>query len=436
MQHPPFEIIQTDVSKIRAGDWFFPMTIKEVNQHSLIADAFQKGAVGVTIQSGERAPAGYSFSEVPDLRQYLFRLAQLKRPLLSTKVAVVTGSNGKTTVKELLGSIIQVSHPKTHFISPANLNTKIALATQILRLPESCEVAGFEMGARRVGDFEIPLSYLQPSVVALLNIGSAHVGEFGSREKLCKEKLSGLFAPSAQILVVPSCSEMIMTEALKAHKQVITFGYSSHSSVRILESNADTVKLAVRGLEVSFHCPFMTCEKERNVAAAVAMALALEIPLDKIKQGLASFKGVSRRFQAFDWQGIPAIDDAFNASPESMATGLQEFAKIAKDKKSLLVLGSMLELGETSLHEHRKIADLILQTYSPTTNIAVVGEDAAVIASLLRERGFPQANLFVFSDSTSARTHLQPLRSQFQLAFFKGSKSIRLDRIFTAEACQ
>lgn len=435
MQHPPFDIIQTDVSKIQAGDWFFPMTIKEVNQHSLIADAFQKGAVGVTIQSGEQAPAGHSFSEVPDLRQYLFKLAQLKRPLLSTKVAVVTGSNGKTTVKELLGSIIRVSHPETHFMSPANLNTKIALATQILRLPESCEVASFEMGARRVGDFEIPLSYLQPSVVALLNIGSAHVGEFGSQEKLCKEKLSGLFTPSAQILVVPTCSEMIMTEALKAHKQVITFGYASHSSVRILESTADTVKLAVRGLEVSFHCPFMTCEKERNVAAAVALALALEIPLDKIKQGLASFKGVSRRFQSFDWQGTPAIDDAFNASPESMAAGLKEFATVANGKKSLLVLGSMLELGESSKEKHSQVAELIFKTYSSETNVAVVGEDAATIAETLKSLGFPSENTLIFADSKSARAELSKVRGQFDIAFFKGSKSIGLDKIFQGDSC-
>ena len=192
MVNPPFEIIQTDVSKVQAGDWFLPMTIKEVNQHSLIAEALQKGAIGFTYQENENIGSfKVPHFSVPDLRKYLFNLATQRRPILTTEIAVITGSNGKTSVKEILGAILKVSHPKTNFISPANLNTKIALANQILRLPANCAVAGFGMGARRIGDFAVPLSYLQPSVVALLNIGTAHVGEFGSKENLAKEKISG-----------------------------------------------------------------------------------------------------------------------------------------------------------------------------------------------------------------------------------------------------
>ncbi|QDK38009.1 UDP-N-acetylmuramoyl-tripeptide--D-alanyl-D-alanine ligase [Bdellovibrio sp. NC01] len=429
MMNPPFAIIQTDVSKIQAGDWFLPMTIKEVNQHSLIAEAVKKGAIGFTYQENEKiASFDVPHFSVPDLRKYLFNLAIQHRPSLQAQVAVITGSNGKTSVKELLGAILQASHPQTSFISPANLNTKIALANQILRLPNTCAIAGFEMGARRVGDFAIPLSYLQPSVVALLNIGTAHVGEFGSKEKLAQEKMSGLDAASARTLIVPYEDAMILEKARSTGKRVITFGYVTESEIQILPSrSASEVILKIAGQVRTLHCPFSASAKELNVAAAVGIAVALDIPVAKIHEGLASFKGVARRFQAFDWNGTYAIDDAFNASPESMLLGLQEFAKLAQGKRTLLVLGSMLELGLSCEEEHIKIGREITSLFhgSPV-RVATVGTEAQAIVQGLNS----SFQTFKFADAQEARSTLKEMQSHFDMAFFKGSKSIQLHKIF------
>ncbi|MDG0816412.1 Mur ligase family protein [Bdellovibrio svalbardensis] len=421
---------------MKSGDWFLPMTIKEINQHALIAEALSRGAVGFTYEQGQRDSFDSSLLKtsnfaVPNLRDYLFSLAREKRAQINPQIAVIAGSAGKTSVKELVGAILKSWHPQKYFISPDNQNTKIALATQILRLPSDCQCASFEMGARRVNDFAIPLSYLQPSVVALLNIGSAHVGEFGCKENLWNEKISCLNSESAKSLVVPSDNLLILEYAMQTGKNVLSFGYSKQSSIRILDETTEQITLRIMDDTVKLDCPFQGAAKALNVAASVAVAKSMGAPLSAIQDGLQKFDGVPRRFQLFQWDRVTAIDDAFNASPESYAEGLQRLKKLSNEKRLLLVLGSMLELGESAEAEHRKVAHQIKDLFGLSARVAVatVGTEANWIHQELKSLGFSSDQLQHFQSAADAR-RIQNQRLEFDLIYFKGSKSIQLQTIF------
>lgn len=367
-----------------------------------------------------------------DLRTFMFESARRRRGLLPVKVAAVTGSAGKTTVKEILGHLLRGA-----FISPANQNTKLALALQILRLPQTQSTAVFEIGARRLGDFQTPLSYVRPDVVTLLNIGSAHVGEFGSLENLIREKLSPLGFQSVHTMVVPADDARIVKHAREQQgKSLITFGTSPAADIELIRENAEGVYLKVRKESVFIECPFRGPQKGLNIAAAIATVVALGIPIQEVARRLVGFRGVERRFQAFNWQARLAIDDAFNASPESMREGLRHLLTQTKNMKILLVLGTMLELGPSSEVEHRKLGHYIGAMFSEAIaaghlTLVTVDSEARFITED-NATGLPKERIHHFATALEAKTNVESLAKQADVVYFKASKGIQLNKIFSS----
>jgi len=360
----------------------------------------------------------------PNLRDFMFNHAQKRRETLKTKIAVITGSNGKTTVKEMLGSI------KNTPISVANQNTKLALALQILRIPSETAYAVFEIGARRQGDFQIPFSYVRPQVVTLLNIGSAHAGEFGSLENLLKEKLSVLEFSGVEKAVVFADDERILDHAKRYHSNILSFGFNPDSDFQILSEDAQGIHLKTSFGTFTIESTYSGPQKALNLAAAFATASALGFTPADILDGLKAFQGVERRFQAFTWQNRKCIDDAFNASPESMAAGLQHLSASTRGQKFLLVLGDMLELGDQSESAHRAVSDFILKVFqTPLPKVVTIGEFAKGIHFGLRGK-IPAEDLLHFSTSHEAKGAIISLAKNVDVIYFKGSKSLQLQKIF------
>lgn len=399
------ETIQTVVEKINPGDWFFAMTIKGEDGHLKIARAIERGATCITTEVGREAqvaaqiPNGFAHEVVHDLREALFARAAEKRAGLRAQFAVVAGSNGKTTVKEMIVSVLKASHTesgKSFGFNPENQNTKIGLATALLRLPADAEYAVFEVGARHVGDFATPLAMLQPDVVALLNVGTAHLGEFGSLENLRSEKLSILAAPSAKTLIVPANDESICNFARRREKKVVTF--------------------------MADHSPFVyqAPASDLNFGAARAICESLGLPDDAIERGLANFRGVPRRFQEIQIRKSRLIDDAFNASPESSRAGLEKVAHKFPDQKILLVLGSMLELGAESKKAHQEIGALLLShPILRKASVITVGDAAKAI-----DPGAPN-----FATADLARDDIQNSIDSYDVIYFKASRSIGFEKL-------
>ncbi|MGE0527562.1 MAG: Mur ligase family protein [Bdellovibrionales bacterium] len=441
-----FERIQTDFNALGAGDWFFPVILKGVDQHRLLPQALAKDIRGFAYEAGKTAPDFGEQIKVQDLREFLFGLAVLKRASFRGQVTVIAGSAGKSTVKEMVRTILlrwRANHNGTIHVSPDNQNTKIALATQMLRLGSECSIAAFELGARRPYDFVVPLGFLQPSIVALLNVGTAHLGEFGSKENLEEEKLSVLRAPTARTAVVYADDSRILRAARKAGKTLWTFGSSgppigSHTHVQLCRETGRQVVFKINGgPELSVMCSSAAPKLGLNACAAFAISLSMGVPPTIASEAMPTFQGVARRFQWFKWQDVDAVDDAFNASPESMRCGLKHLCEtnLAEKKRILLVLGSMLELGPAEKYEHERVADLILELFSERIHrgdlgVATIGEAARHIAMKLVNLGFPLSLIQMYSEAEEARAPLAKWKSEFDLVYFKGSRGSNLSHIF------
>lgn len=430
---PPAEKLQSDFKLLTPGDWFVPVTVKEVDQYKYLEQSVNKGIAGFVCEP-EESQKYKSLSVphivVPNLREFLFQEARNKRDFLNLDIVTISGSNGKTTVKELVGKILKDTFEDQSFMSPANQNTKIALATQISRLNTQTKAAVFEVGARRKGDFKIPFSFLKPKISALLNMGTAHIGEFGSLEILQEEKLSALKNPWAQTLVVPSDDPVILQTAKSTRKNLITFGYEPHSDIQIVSSHSNEVTLKHLSKDYQIFCPTTLVAFELNLAAAAAIALSLSISWQQIIDSLKTFDGVQRRFFKFNWNSHLAIDDAFNASPESMHLGLKTLKKQFPDARPLLVLGSMLELGDRSENEHRKLAKAILDLF-PSKNFSVVGVGDEIKPLIEEFRSVDsQMDFRHFRNSLDAKSYVTQAKDDFDVTYFKGSKSVQLQKIW------
>ena len=397
MIFPDVETIQTVAEKINPGDWFFAVTVKGEDGHDKINLALSRGAIAITTELGRtfEIPGGVLHEVVANPRETLFSRAIAKRSRLSTKIAVIAGSNGKTTVKEMVVSVLKESG-LAFGSSPDNQNTKIGVATTLLRMSLDTQIAVFEVGARHLGDFQVPLEMLKPSLVCLLNVGTAHVGEFGSIENLRREKLSILDAKSAETLVIPQ-DDPLISHYVESKLQKI-------------------VRFSSRQNQFTYQAP----ASDLNFAAARAICESLGLSCETVSTGLAKFQGVARRFERIQIGTTCLIDDAFNSSPESARHGLNQVASIFVNKKILLVLGSMLELGQDAVDSHRQVGKFIEDhPILRSATIITIGEDAKEIC--------PAAPHFCSVEI--AYPAVQVALSSFDIVYFKASRSIGFERL-------
>jgi UDP-N-acetylmuramoyl-tripeptide--D-alanyl-D-alanine ligase len=413
---------------VKPGDWFLPVSAEGKDQHFLIPEALRRGAVGFVYENGRFDPspfAGIPSFGVADLRATLFGLAEENRARLGASVAVVAGSYGKSTVKEMVASIFRAgAEPGSTHFSPANWNTKPLLAAQMAALGENCRTAVFEMGARRVGDFDVPLAFLKPQLVCLLNIGRAHLGEFGSLAALESTKLSCLHAPSARTLVVPRDHDGIFARARLLGRRILSFGTHAESDVRLLGESENRLELAHRSSRLTLELPWQAPGKGLNTAAAAAMALGLGLEWESLKPGLEGFAPLSGRFELRTWRGRLVVDDAYNSSPESLLAGISQFFRMKASNRAVLVLGSMLELGEQSRRIHQELGGSLAAFQRAGDWLLTVGEGGRILGEAARAGGWQTARHC--DTAEEARAVLVENPSDWSAAYVKGSKSTGL----------
>lgn len=363
-----------------------------------------------------------------NFRGQIFADAKARRLKLHLPIVAVTGSVGKTTVKDLLFAILNPYFSNHVFTSVKNHNTKIAIATQILSLSRETLAAVFEVGARRINDFEIPMQLLQPTIAVGLNIGTAHLGEFGNLENLVNTKLAAFKAESLKILVLNQdekyYQDIIHT---KSNKQVITFGQSPASNVQICHYNKNLLILRYQNIEKEITLSARLPKLDFNIAAAVATALAMGLSFEQALQNLKSFIPPERRFQKIVKNNNIYIDDSFNASIESYKVGLRLYAELYAEKESVLVIGEMLELGDFSKVLHIEIANFIkfqiIPLFLKPIEIVTVGKNANIITKVLNSK-------WHFDTTDDLLDNLPSMIKSNTCIYIKGSKNLKLNRIY------
>jgi len=352
--------VSTDSRSIQPGDLFIALRGEKFDGGAFAAQALQQGAAGVVLDAAQ-APEIASAIRVDDTRLALGRLAAAWRARFNLPVVAITGSNGKTTVKEMLAAILRVETGSDSAVlhTEGNLNNDIGLPLMLLRLRGTHQFAVLEMGMNHAGEIDYLTHLARPDVAVVNNALTAHIGFLGSVEAIARAK-GEIFAglTDAGIAVFNADSEHAgLWRELNARRCMLDFGLTQTAAIhgRYQPSGfgaALTISLPNAELEVALQVPGE--HNVMNALAAATAAFALDVSHRSIVAGLSGFTGVKGRLQRKPaLHGSTFIDDTYNANPDSVKAALAVLAQ--QPGMKVLVLGDMGELGSDAAAMHAQI---------------------------------------------------------------------------------
>jgi len=343
------------------GSLFLAVQGENVDGHGYVDDAFARGAV-LAITS---KPVSQRHIIVDDVVAALGKLAQhVRSNLLDLTVIGITGSQGKTTTKELLASILSSAAPT---VAPhGNFNNEIGAPISLLHCTETTKYCIVEMGARHPGDIAHLCSIAQPNIGVVLRVGSAHVGEFGSMQAIAETKSELIQSLGPEGIAILGTYDDFTPAMARAHKgKTLTFGESSECDIRatdieVREGRAHFDLITPEGRS-AVGLRIVGLHQVANALAVASVATVLGFSLDQIASGLSTAESEAKwRMEIEELPSLVLINDAYNASPEATAAALQTLALFAQERggESWAFLGKMHELGESSNTDHAAIGTL------------------------------------------------------------------------------
>ncbi|MFK3815442.1 UDP-N-acetylmuramoyl-tripeptide--D-alanyl-D-alanine ligase [Pseudomonas sp. NPDC089407] len=356
-----FTGVSIDSRSVSAGQLFVALTGPRFDGHDYLADVKAKGAVAALV---EREVADVDLPQllVADCRLALGQLGALNRAAYDKPVVAITGSSGKTTVKEMLASILR-TRGLVH-ATRGNLNNDLGAPLTLLEIAPEHSAAVIELGASRIGEIRYTVGLTQPQVVIINNAGTAHVGEFGGPEKIVEAKgeiLEGLGEGGIAILNLDDKAFAVWKARAGAHK-VISFARSNDKAdFHATDIGRDargcpSFKLHGAGEAVDVQLNVLGEHNVSNALAAAAAAHAVGLSLSGIAAGLAAVQPVKGRTVAqIAPNGVRVIDDSYNANPTSMCAAIDILAGFSG--RTVLVLGDIGELGQWAEEGHRQVGD-------------------------------------------------------------------------------
>jgi UDP-N-acetylmuramoyl-tripeptide--D-alanyl-D-alanine ligase len=350
---PEIHAIVSDSRKVSTGTLFAALPGQRVDGHDFAGAAVAAGATALLVT--RRLDCRVPQLVVDDVLVALGRIARLLRDRLDPPVVGITGSNGKTTVKEMLASILRLEGRV--LATEGNYNNELGVPLTLFRLEPRHRYAVIEMGASKPGDIAYLAGIAAPDVGLVNNIGPAHLEGFGSVEGVARTKGEMYAALPADGCAVINADEpwADLWRELNTAGRVLTFGTADGAEVRLDEA-AETCRIVTPAGVIEADLPLPGRHNRLNAAAATAVALALDIDMDIIRHGLEKVVPVPGRLNLLQTTaGWTVIDDSYNANPASLYSALQVLASLPGER--WLVLGDMKELGPGSRKMHREVGE-------------------------------------------------------------------------------
>jgi UDP-N-acetylmuramoyl-tripeptide--D-alanyl-D-alanine ligase len=420
-----FTSVGSDSRNIVSGQLFVALKGANFDGNTFAQEALKLGAVAVlvsdaTVQAEPRVA-------VADTRLALGELAKYWRQKFDMPVVAVTGSNGKTTTKEMLSAILSVVTQDSASVHATygNLNNDIGVPLTLLKIRKNHQYAVVEMGMNHLGEIDYLTHIAQPDVALINNAGIAHIGELGSRDNIAKAKgeiFAGLKADGVAVINADS-DYASYWKSLNPKRKIVTFGLKKAADVSARYQELDgyaSVLLTAAGTEVSVQLNVQGEHNISNALAAATAAYALGVSLSDIGRGLASFTGVYGRLERkAGINGAVVIDDTYNANPDSMKAAINVLAKLAG--KKILVLGDMGELGADAQNMHAEVG--AYAKAAGLTALYCLGN-----LSVETARSFGQGAEH-FSSAEAIAQAVLPALEQGTAVLVKGSRFMQMERV-------
>ena len=440
-----FNNISTDTRTIHAGDLFVALQGENFDGTIFIRKALEKGAAGLLINHipGHKKPdldfhPAIPILLVPDTVVALAQLAGcLRRWNSDLQVLAITGSSGKTTVKEMTGAILNQS--RSILKTEGNFNNLIGLPLTLFRLESEHEIAVLEMGMNRPGEIASLTAIADPDVACIINVQEAHLEGLGDIQGVARAKnelYAGLKPEGKVIVNLDDGIVSSLAETLKQEK--ITFGCHPDAFIR-----ATNIKsLGENGMEFTLHIGNETRQitikglgqhNVTNSLAAAALAHGTGSSIDEIANGLAAFKPYDKRSCVEELpSGLRVLNDCYNANPASMLAALNTLLKLKKDTRTIAVLGDMLELGNKTAEAHSTLGRTVKEL--GIDYLAAFGSQAENVANSARNSGMAPAAANGFRSKKDLAAWLQKLVHNGKIGsgdwiLIKGSRGMRMEEV-------
>lgn len=439
--------VSTDSREVNIGELFIALVGERFDAHQFLNEVSKAGAVAALISDSEKCPENLAAISVPDTTQGLAQLAQNWRSTFSIPLVLVTGSNGKTTVKEMIASIFRSAEGNERvLVTQGNLNNDIGLPLTLLRLRSSDRLAVIELGINHPGETAQLAAIAQANIALINNAQREHQEFMASVEAVAKEHADALRAlPSSGIAVFPEDSEFasLWREAASG-KKVLDFALTSefsHSQASVsgyVGANGRVqIQTELGSIEVQLN--ILGIHNVRNALAATAVALAAGVALEKIKAGLEAFLPVNGRMQVKSLnETCTLIDDTYNANPDSVRAAIDTLSRTAK--VSWLILGDMGEVGNQGPAFHKEVGAYAAE--QGIANLFIIGDQGQFTAQGFNESKrdknlssnalhFPSIELLLASLFNQLQRYAIT-ETQALHILVKGSRFMRMERVVQA----
>lgn len=414
LKHPS---VQTDTRKLKPGDIFFALKGEKFNGNAFAKQAVEAGAAYVVIDDAAYEISGKTIL-VDNVLECLQQLAHHHRQQFQIPFIAITGSNGKTTTKELIHAVLSSKY-KT-YTTEGNLNNHIGIPLTLLRIKADAEIAVIEMGANHQKEIESYCQYALPTHGLITNCGKAHLEGFGGAAGVRKGKgelFDYLKTIDGTAFIFNDYDYLKEMSVGVSH--IFSYGSKDGDITGEMLSSEPYLETAITGKN-TFHIQTQLVGSYNfpNVLAAVCVGQYFKIAADKIKWAIENYTPSNSRSQLINKGSNRFIMDAYNANPSSMKLAIENFANLKSEKKVLL-LGAMAELGEESMAEHEAIIKLIQS--KNWEKVVLVGGDFIKLSH----------PFLSFSNSDEAKTWLQNQKFENTDFLVKGSRSMQMEKIIT-----
>lgn len=437
LQGTPGEVVRAvsiDSRAIPPGALFVPLPGSRHDGHEFIAAAQRAGAAGALVAHGhpcsERAGSlpGATLISVADPLQALGDIARCWRATARARIIAITGSNGKTTTKEMLWSIL---HRHMNILkNPGNWNNLIGLPLTVLQLTEDHDAAILEMGMSGLGEIRRLAQISDPHIGCVTTIGPAHLEQLGTIEgvQAAKAELVASLGPD-RIAVLNGDDPRVAALSGLTSARTVFFGgtgFVQAGQVSAPEPGRTSFTLTIAGRSMPVTLSVPGSHHVQNALAAAALAHCLDVPPEEIAGGLTAFRGIPGRMQLLTINGMTIINDAYNANPVSMQASLRTLAALPA-KKKIAVLGDMLELGQDTPRFHHDAG--VATGQLGIDLLFVIGEFARHIQDGARAAGIAPARMLRCADIEELAGAVADNAEPGDAILLKGSRKVGLDRL-------